>query len=411
MSKAQATFYEVLNKSAETKTVDILMYGSIPSWEEDTYKMKNTAERFVKEFKALEKDFDRINIHINSPGGSVYHGFPIFNAIASSKRDIHTYNDGLAASMGGVLLLAGKKVHSAKNALLMIHSASSITMGNRKDMLETAEMLEKYDGIIAQHFADKSGKDVAEIKEKYLNYKDHWLTAEEGMEQGFLDEIEDYESEDAPPSDIKNMAFTEVMAMYKPKEKEGNLIERITNKIRKTFAAQAAPISPEGGEQPNTTPTTPITDMNFETSNTLLSKETLTAEDIAAIRAEVAAYRTAGERFTTDEVQAQITAALAPVQDEVTALATAKLTLESEVSNLTTEKTTLTETITNLTNENTGIKATLEAYRKTGVKIDNAKAAEPDKIQGEEKDADNFYSEADAEVKALREQAGITAKK
>jgi hypothetical protein len=278
-------------------------------------------------------------------------------------------------------------------------------------------MLEKYDGIIAQHFADKSGKDVAEIKEKYLNYKDHWLTAEEGMEQGFLDEIEDYESEDAPPSDIKNMAFTEVMAMYKPKEKEGNLIERITNKIRKTFAAQASltPQPPQGGEAtaglPNPTPTTPITDMNFETSNALLSKETLTAEDIAAIRAEVAAYRTAGERFTTDDVQAQITAALAPVQDEVTALATAKSTLESEVSNLTTEKTTLTETITNLTNENTGIKATLEAYRKTGVKIDNAKGEAPDPIPGEEKDADNFYSEADAEVKALREQAGITAKK
>src|SRR5690606_1969485 len=205
MSRHKKPFYEVTNKSPENKSVDILIYGSIPELDWDTWELKNSADKFVKDFKALEKDYDRINIRINSLGGSVYHGFPIFNVIASSKKDIHTYNDGIAASMGGVLLLAGKTVHSAKNGILMIHNALSWSIGHAGDLREVADMLDKYDGIIAQNFADKSGKSVDDIKAKFLNYKDHYLTADEAKEEGFVDIIEDYESEDAPPEDIVNM--------------------------------------------------------------------------------------------------------------------------------------------------------------------------------------------------------------
>src|SRR5690606_18547963 len=121
----------------------------------------------------------------------VYHGFPIFNVIANSKKDIHTYNDGIAASMGGVLLLAGKTVHTAKNAMLMIHNALSWTVGNAEEMRDVADMLEKYDGIIAQTFADKSGKSIDDITSRFLNYKDHFLTAQEAKEEGFVDIIEE----------------------------------------------------------------------------------------------------------------------------------------------------------------------------------------------------------------------------
>jgi ATP-dependent Clp endopeptidase proteolytic subunit ClpP len=414
MSKPKANFYEILNKSAETKTVDILIYGTIPSFEEDSWKMKNTAERFVVDFKAMEKEYDRINIHINSPGGSLYHGFPIFNAIVNSKKDVHTYNDGLAASMGGLLLLAGKKVHMAKNAMLMIHNALSFAYGNSQELKDHADKLDKYDGIIAQHFADKSGKDIADIQTKYLDYKDHFLTADEALKEGFVDVIEDYESEDAPPSNIANMAFSEVMALYKPKEdKEQSFFDKVVNHIRTTFnlgdspnTPPAAPQPPNGGGLPAATdksPTTTNTYMNFENSISHLNKEALTAEDIAAIRAEIQAYNAAGEKFTHDEVQAQITAALEPVSAEVTALATAKTDLENQLSNLTNEKATLATEKANLETENKSIKVVLESYRKTGVKIDNEGSQDPDKIEGEDTE-ENFYSEADEEVKRMRNE-------
>lgn len=85
-------FYEVYNKSDAESSVDIRIYGSIPSWDWNEGEI-NTAKQFVSEFETLEKNYKRINIHINSPGGNLLEGFAMFNAIASSSADTHTYND------------------------------------------------------------------------------------------------------------------------------------------------------------------------------------------------------------------------------------------------------------------------------------------------------------------------------
>lgn len=397
MQKNPQSFFEILNKSQETKTVDILIYGAIPSMEPDSYKMKNTAERFVQDFKALEKDYDRINIHINSPGGSVFHGFPIFNAIASSKKDIHTYNDGLAASMGGLLLLAGKKVHSAKNSLLMIHSASGLAIGNAQAMRETAEMLEKYDGIIAQHFASKSGKSVTDIQSKYLNGKDHFLTAEEALSEGFLDMIEDYESEDAPPSNIADMAYEQVLNLYKEKdEKSESFFDKIVNKVRAALApANQVSEDTHLGNAPtalvnvstdhSTNPNQPQTNtMDFQNSLTLLAKDQVTAEDLAAIRAEITAFTGANEKFTAEEVNAKIDAAKTEISNELTQVKAEKTNLETEVSNL---------------------KTTVESYKASGVTPSNTAGTTPDPIPGE--GAERVISETDMELLNLRKAAGF----
>jgi len=413
MSRPNKLFYEITNKSSATKSVDILIYGSIPAFEEDSWRMKNTAEKFVKEFKALEKDYDRINIHINSPGGSVYHGFPIFNAIASSKKDIHTYNDGIAASMGGILLLAGKTVHTAKNALLMIHNAQSWPYGNAQDLRDEADVLEKYDGIIAQHFADKSGKSVEDIKNNYLNYKDHFLTADEAKGEGFVDIVEDYESEDAPPSDITNMAFGEVFNLYKEKDRahnEAGLIDRIKASLKKTFNLKES-TDPSNAEKernvprmknppppppPQSTTTNNESPMDFKNSLDILNKESITPEDIAAVKAEISNFTGANEKFTAEEVQAQVNAAVSPVQTNLDTVTAEKAALETQVSNLATAKSTIEA-------ENNNLKLDIQAYRKSGVQIANAATGDddPDPIEGEETVA-NFYSDADAEVKRLR---------
>lgn len=423
MQRSNKPFYEITNKSSETKSVDILIYGGIGQLDWDTWELKNSAEKFVKDFKALEKDYDRINIRINSPGGSVYHGFPIFNAIASSKKDIHTYNDGLAASMGGVLLLAGKTVHTAKNGLLMIHNASTWMIGHARDLREEADILDKYDGIVAQHFADKSGKSVEDIKSKYLNYKDHFLTADEAKEEGFVDIIEDYESEDAPPENIANMAFGEVMNFYKEKDRtqnEAGLIDRIKASLKKTFnlkekpepdpkilnrvqddeaaaaaaASAATPVVADPTKQSNTTNNE--SPMDFKNSLDILNKESLTPEDIAAVKAEIAAFTGANEKFTAEEVQAKITDAVTPVQAQLDAVNAEKTTLEGKVNDLTTTNSTLDA-------ENKNLKLDIQAYRKSGVKIDNAASETPDPIEGDDP-VENFYSEADAEIKRMRAQ-------
>lgn len=75
------TYYKIQNKTATA--VDVLIYGIIgDSW----YSESVTAKRFVSDFKNLEKECSRINVRINSPGGSVFDGLAIFNAIQNSTR-------------------------------------------------------------------------------------------------------------------------------------------------------------------------------------------------------------------------------------------------------------------------------------------------------------------------------------
>jgi ATP-dependent Clp endopeptidase proteolytic subunit ClpP len=407
MARKNQKFYEIVNQSDDSKSVDILMYGSIPSWDEDTYKMKNSAESFAKELKNLEKDYDRINIHINSPGGSLYHAFPIFNAIRNSKKEIHTYNDGLAASAGGLLLLAGKKVHTAKNGILMIHNAMAWAYGNSDDFRETMKTLDTYDGIIAKLFAERTGMSEEDVKEKYLNYKDHWLDAEEALEAGFIDEIEEYESEDAPPSNITEMAFNEVLNLYRAKEeKSESFLDKVVNKVRAVMGADsketaASRTSPRSDESDKETASTakadlavtepqlnhkPKTDMDFKNALEILNKENPSAEELQAVKNDITAFTGANERFTAEEVTAKVDAAKQEIQNQLDAANTEKTNLENKVKDL---------------------EATVNSYKESGVTPSNVKDGKKDPIDADEQE--NLLTEADIEIRNMRKQMGIAA--
>ncbi len=385
MATKNQSFYEILNQSPDTKSVDLLIYGAIPSFDEDSWKMKNSAESFVKEFRALEKDYDRINIHINSPGGSLYHAFPIFNAIVNSKKDIHTYNDGLAASAGGLLLLAGKKVHSAKNGILMIHNSQGWAYGSAENMRSVASTLDTYDNAIAKLFAERTGMTEAEVKEKYLNYKDHWLDAEQAKKAGFIHEIEEYESEDAPPSNISQMAFGEVLNLYREKEtKYESFLDKIVNKLRLTLSTNdhntASSATTSVIHSGNTTTNQPQNStMDFQNSLNILAKEQVSAEDLAAIKAEIQAFTGANEKFTSEEVTAKIDASKADI--------TAQLNTANE------EKTNLQTQVNELQN-------LVASYKASGITPSNTAGSTPDPIPGD--DVDNFLSEADLELQRIK---------
>lgn len=423
MPKKKIDFYQILNESKETKTVDILIYGSIPSWDEDTWRVKNTCDQFVREFKNLEKEYDRINIRINSPGGSLYHAFPIFNTIINSKKDIHTYNDGIAASAGGVLLLAGKTIHSAKNGMLMIHNALNFIWGNAQELRDSAVVLDKYDDVIAGHFAEKSGKSKEDIKAKFLDYKDHWLTPDEAKEEGFIDEIGDYESEDMPPENILNtLDLGQVAAYYHKPENNKGFFDKLVNKVRQALNPEAKlpPVITENNdseetenskEEATTAHTTTTTDMDFKNSLAVLDKSQLTAEDIAAVKAEIIAFTGANEKFTEEEVTARVSEATDPLNTQISNLTTEKTNLQNQVNTLTTEKKTAEDAKALIETENEGLKADIQAYRASGVKPSTPAKETPDNLDTGDETQDDFYCEADAELKRLRAEAGITSSK
>ncbi|WP_432263881.1 Clp protease ClpP, partial [Escherichia coli] len=78
---------------------DIYIYDEIGFW-------GVTAKQFVSELNALG-DITHINLHINSPGGDVFEGIAIFNALKNQGATITVYVDGVAASMASVIAMAG----------------------------------------------------------------------------------------------------------------------------------------------------------------------------------------------------------------------------------------------------------------------------------------------------------------
>lgn len=146
---------------------------------------------FVKDLNDIKAG--TIHIRINSPGGNVFDGTSIFNAIKQHKSKTITHIDGLAASISAVIALAPDKILMAENAFMMIHNPYSMVIGNADDMRSEANLLEKVGGMISKTFIDKTGMDKEKIKDLMTadNGLGTWITADEAMELGFIDEIEE----------------------------------------------------------------------------------------------------------------------------------------------------------------------------------------------------------------------------
>lgn len=147
----------------------------------------------MRELIEAERSYGRIDVRINSVGGEVYAGIAIFNALRQSKADIHIYIDGIAASMASAIALCGKPVEMSRYARLMVHTVRGGCWGTKKDMADCIRELETLEGILCQMYASKLGKSEDEIRSLYFDGEDHWLSAQEALEQGFIDGIYDVE--------------------------------------------------------------------------------------------------------------------------------------------------------------------------------------------------------------------------
>ena len=163
---------------------EILIYGDIgASWNEESV----TAAKFVRDLNAL--DAKTINVRLNSYGGAVSDALAIYNALARHPATVNTHVDGVAVSAASLIAMAGKKVHMAENAVMMIHGPIAWAGGNASDMREMADVLDKYAQAMAPSYAAKTGKPASEMLALLTDGEDHWYTATEAQAAGFADEI------------------------------------------------------------------------------------------------------------------------------------------------------------------------------------------------------------------------------
>jgi ATP-dependent Clp protease protease subunit len=130
-----------------------------------------------------------IQLYINSPGGYVTSGFAIYDCIHSLKSDVSTICTGFAASMGSVILSAGKKGKRfiQPHARVMIHQPSGGARGQASDIEITAQEIIKTKELSAELLAKNCGQKVEKIMKDFN--RDHWMGAEESVAYGIVDKI------------------------------------------------------------------------------------------------------------------------------------------------------------------------------------------------------------------------------
>lgn len=144
-----------------------------------------TARDFVTDLSQVTAR--QINLHLNTPGGDVYDGIAIFNALKDHPAHVKAYIPGLAASIGTVIAMAADEITIAPHARMMIHDAWAMAAGNAEDMSKLAERLEATSENIASIYAERAGGSPADWRA--LMKAETWYTDQQAVDAGLADAV------------------------------------------------------------------------------------------------------------------------------------------------------------------------------------------------------------------------------
>lgn len=169
------------NTAGSDKTV-VYIYDEIGSswWGEST-----SASDFVKLLSDIKSS--EIELHLNSPGGDIFDGFAIYNALKAHSATVTVIVDAMAASAASFIAQAGDKIIMTKASTMMIHDGSAGVWGPAATMREVADLLDKFSNIVADIYASRAG----ETSEFWRNLmvEEVWYNAQEAVDAGLADEV------------------------------------------------------------------------------------------------------------------------------------------------------------------------------------------------------------------------------
>lgn len=147
------------------------------------------ADMFLSELSQIKQD--KILVRINSPGGDVFDGTAIYNALKDHPAQITTRIEGIAASMASVIALAGDadKRQIAKSASYMIHNPWSFYAGDYRDAEKAADLMKRLAGSMAEIYAEATGKTKADVQT--MMDEETWFFGGEAVDAGFISGLSD----------------------------------------------------------------------------------------------------------------------------------------------------------------------------------------------------------------------------
>ena len=159
----------------------IFMWGPV-----DDKSAKHVIDRLI--YLDLEGK-EEIQLYINSPGGYVTDGFAIYDTIKAIDAPVSTICTGLAASMGSILLSAGKKGRRfiQPHAKVMIHQPSGGARGQASNIEIQATEILKTKELSAKILAENCGQTAEKVMKDFN--RDYWMDAQESLDYGIVDAI------------------------------------------------------------------------------------------------------------------------------------------------------------------------------------------------------------------------------
>lgn len=214
-------FWKFRNLAGDDEKAELLLYGDIAerSWWDDTA----TPKKFADDLAALG-NVKEITVYINSGGGDVFAAQAIGNMLERNSATVIAHIDGLCASAATIVACHADKVVAAADASYMVHPPS---MGvcdylTAEDMRNCLKALDTIRGNIITLYAKKTGKSEDECG-TWMD-ETNWWTAAQAKENGFVDEVDDEES-DAVVENRNGVLFVNSIGMGLPFDKAPDFVK------------------------------------------------------------------------------------------------------------------------------------------------------------------------------------------
>jgi len=238
----------VENDAESSDPAKVYIFDEIGMW-------GTNAQDFIK--LVLQIDKDQIELHLNSPGGSMFDGVAIYNALKMHKADVSVYVDGLAASAASFIAQAGDSIIMTEAATMMIHDASALAYDNADGMRKTADILDKLSNNIANIYSSRAGGTSDEWRA--FMREETWYNAQEAVDAGLADQVGGTSDDVKNAWDLSIFNYAGRDEAPSPLEVK-NKVNQVINKVKETSVTAKQPKnSTEGEVVPETPPTTPET--------------------------------------------------------------------------------------------------------------------------------------------------------
>lgn len=159
----------------------IFIYNEIGMWGNDSEDIRSQLAKMP--------DADKVVVHISSPGGEVFEGWTIGNILKSLDKEVEVIIEGLCASIATYIALQADTIKMSETARFMIHNPKIPFMESIEegDLDRAKEMLGSIKNDLVKTYRKKTGLSDDELSE--MMDGETWLTSQEAMEKGFIDEV------------------------------------------------------------------------------------------------------------------------------------------------------------------------------------------------------------------------------